>query len=108
MCWRRRRSGRARTPAVLKDTHWVGGDPRWLQVYGWASWTPEKAILTLRNPSDKAQDFRLDVGQAFELPPGAARRFRAHSPWHDEAAAADGGARSGGAAHLPSGSRFRC
>jgi hypothetical protein len=71
--------------AVLKDTHWVGGDPRWLQVYGWASWTREKAILTLRNPSDKPQDFQLDVGQAFELPTGAARHFRAHSPWRDEA-----------------------
>jgi hypothetical protein len=72
--------------AVLKDTHWVGGDPRWLQVYGWASWTPEKAIVTLRNPSDKAQFFQLDAGKAFELPDGAARRFRAHSPWRDEAA----------------------
>lgn len=71
--------------AVLKDTHWVGGDPRWLAVYGWASWTPEKAILTLRNPSDKPQDFQLDVAHAFELPEGAARRFRAHSPWRDEA-----------------------
>lgn len=70
---------------VLKDTHWVGGDPAWLAVYGWASWTPEKAILTLRNPSDKPQDFALDAGQAFELPEGAARRFRAHSPWKDEA-----------------------
>jgi hypothetical protein len=72
--------------AVLKDTHWVGGDPRWLQVYGWASWTPAKAIVTLRNPSDKAQFFQLDAGKAFELPDGAARRFRAHSPWRDEAA----------------------
>jgi len=71
--------------AVLKDTHWVGGDPRWLQVYGWASWTPKKAIVTLRNPSDKAQFFQLDAGKAFELPDGAARRFRAHSPWRDEA-----------------------
>jgi hypothetical protein len=71
--------------AVLKDTHWMGGDPRWLAVYGWASWTPKKAILTLRNPSDKPQDFGLDVGQAFELPAGTARRFRAHSPWQDEA-----------------------
>jgi hypothetical protein len=70
---------------VLKDTHWVGGDPRWLEVYGWASWTPEKAILTLRNPSDKPQDFQLDAGKAFELPPTAERRFRAHSPWKDEA-----------------------
>jgi hypothetical protein len=71
--------------AVLKDTHWVGGDPRWLAVYGWASWTPEKAILTLRNPSDKAQDFQFDAGKWFELPAGAAWRFRAHSPWQDEA-----------------------
>jgi hypothetical protein len=54
-------------------------------VYGWASWTPDKAIVTLRNPSDKAQDFQLDAGQAFELPPTAERRFRAHSPWKDEA-----------------------
>jgi hypothetical protein len=74
-----------RNAAVLKDTHWVGGDPRWLAAYGWASWTPKKAILTLRNPSDKPQDFRLDVGQAFELPADAARRFHAHSPWQDEA-----------------------
>ena len=71
--------------AVLKDTHWVGGDPRWLAVYGWASWTPAKAILTLRNPRDKPQDFQLDVARAFELPEGATRRFRAHSPWRDEA-----------------------
>lgn len=71
--------------AVLKDTHWVGGDPRWLQVYGWASWTPEKAILMLRNPSDKEQFFQLDAGKAFELPKTAERRFRAHSPWQDEA-----------------------
>jgi hypothetical protein len=26
------------------------------------------------------------VGQAFELPAGAARHFRVRSPWHDEAA----------------------
>jgi hypothetical protein len=68
------------------DTVVKSSDPRWLAVYGWASWTHEKAILTLRNPSDKPQDFQLDVAQAFELPVGAARRFRAHSPWHDEAA----------------------
>jgi hypothetical protein len=45
----------------------------------------KKAILTLCNPSDKPQDFRLDVGHAFELPADAARRFHAHSPWQDEA-----------------------
>jgi len=66
---------------VLKDTHWIGGDPAKLEVYGWAAWTPEKGIVVLRNPSDKAQKFSLDVAKAFELPPGAAQDYRAHSPW---------------------------
>ncbi len=71
--------------SVLSDTHWVGGDPRWLEVYGWAAWSPEKAILTLRNPRDKAQDFTLDIAAAFELPPDAARVYRAKSPWAADA-----------------------
>ena len=73
--WSRRNAG------VLIDTHWVGGDPRWLEVYGWAAWTPEKGVLTLRNPSDRAQDFSLDIGKAFELPESASRRYSAQSPW---------------------------
>ncbi len=75
-----------RNAATLVDTHWVGGDPRWLQVYGWAAWSAQKAILTLRNPSAHAQDFTLDVAQALELPAGAATRFSAHSPWSADAA----------------------
>ena len=71
--------------ATLLDTHWVGGDPRWLQVYGWGAWSPQKAIITLRNPSAQAQDFTVDISQAFELPPGAAKRFKAHSPWTADA-----------------------
>jgi len=67
--------------AVLKDTHWIGGDPGELEVYGWASWTPAKGIVVLRNPADKEQEFRLDVGKAFELPSGAARSYLARSPW---------------------------
>jgi hypothetical protein len=74
--------------AVLKDTHWVGGDPAKLEVYGWASWTPQKAIVVLRNPSDHAREFSLDVGQAFELPLHAPRSYRAHSPWAADRAAA--------------------
>jgi hypothetical protein len=66
---------------VLKDTHWIGGDPGKLEVYGWASWTPAKGIIVLRNPSDHAQNYVLDVGKAFELQAGAARIYRAHSPW---------------------------
>jgi hypothetical protein len=70
---------------VLKDTHWVGGDPAWLEVYGWASWSEGKSILVLRNPSDKAQGILLDVGEALELPRGAGRAFVARSPWKEDA-----------------------
>lgn len=70
--------------ATLADTHWIGGDPQKLEVYGWAAWSPEKGILTLRNPSDKAQGFSLDVGEAFELPTGVPPRFLAHSPWRSD------------------------
>jgi hypothetical protein len=67
--------------ATLVDTHWIGGDPEKLEPYGWASWSGEKGIVTLRNPSDKAQSFSLDVEKALELPGKAAQRFRGVSPW---------------------------
>jgi hypothetical protein len=70
---------------VLKDSHWVGGDPDWLQVYGWASWSKDKSILVLRNPSDKPQEITVDPGAVLELPAGVARRFRARSPWEENA-----------------------
>jgi hypothetical protein len=66
---------------VLVDTHWVGGDPAKLQVYGWAAWTPTKGILTLRNPSDHPQGIVLTLAKAFDLPAGAPAQFSAHSPW---------------------------
>ena|SRR5579883_802664 len=69
---------------VLKDTHWIGGDPAWLEVYGWASWTPKKGILVLRNPSDKPQSIRLDIQEAFELPANAPQSYTAKSPWKDD------------------------
>jgi hypothetical protein len=78
-----------RNQATLVDTHWVGGDPRWLEVYGWAAWSPSKAILTLRNPGSAEQEFIVDIGSAFELPVGAARRYSAHSPWQQDASQPD-------------------
>jgi len=42
---------------VLVDTHWIGGDPGIGQVYGWASWKPGRAVVVLRNPSDKPQQY---------------------------------------------------
>jgi len=74
--------------SVLKDTHWIGGDPGNLAVYGWASWSPKKGIVVLRNPSNLPQEFLLDVGKAFELPTGAPQGYEAHSPWAADAASA--------------------
>ena len=72
---------------VLKDTHWVGGDPAWLQIYGWASWTHRrKSILVLRNPGDRPQTIRLKLQDVLELPQGAPQTYTAASPWKDDAA----------------------
>lgn len=62
---------------VLCDTHWIGGNPDRLDVYGWAALSHRKGIITLRNPASHAQEYPLDVGAALELPEGAARRYRA-------------------------------
>jgi hypothetical protein len=70
--------------SVLVDTHWVGGDPGQLEVYGWASWSPHKGILVLRNPSDQPQAISVDIAKAFDLPRGAAQTFRLHSPWKED------------------------
>jgi hypothetical protein len=67
--------------STLVDTHWIGGDPAALQVYGWAAWSPARGIITLRNPSDKPQSFSVEVQQAFELPPDAPKRYRMRSPF---------------------------
>jgi len=73
---------------VLKDTHWIGGDPAWLEVYGWASWTPRKGILVLRNPSDQVKTVQIKLKDAFELPQGAAQVYMAASPWKEDAGGA--------------------
>jgi len=67
---------------VLRDTHWIGGDPGRLDVYGWAAWSPQKAFMTLRNPDDKPQLAILDVGRQLQLPKGAARSFNVMDVWH--------------------------
>lgn len=69
---------------VLVDTHWIGGDPALLEVYGWASWNPRKAILVLRNPSNKPQTVEFDLARVFELPPRSGRTYELHSPWNED------------------------
>ena len=80
--WSRRNAG------TLVDTHWLGGDPKKLEVYGWASWSPEKGIVTLRNPGAESNRFALDVAKAFELPDDAVHEFTTRSPWQRDQAQA--------------------
>lgn len=59
-----------RNEDVMADMHWVGGNPEKGDVYGFAAWSPEKAVLTLRNPSNEVKIFDVDVSSIFELPQG--------------------------------------
>ena len=66
---------------VLIDTHWIGGDPAKGQIYGWASWSKRKGILSLRNPHEKPGSITIDIAKVFELPKGAAKKYFLKSPW---------------------------
>lgn len=70
-----------RNADVLVDVHWIGGDPGTGEVYGYASWSPRKGILVLRNPSETKTRFSVDIQEAFELPANAAERYRLADPW---------------------------
>jgi hypothetical protein len=60
---------------IFHDTHWIGGSPLNLEIYGFASWTPRKGIITLRNPDDKAGIFPVRLDDLFELPENFRGRF---------------------------------
>ena len=56
---------------VLPDAHWVGGNPwdgKKANVYGWAAWNGKKSVLTLRNPSARAQSFTTTLREALDIP----------------------------------------
>lgn len=74
-----------RNADVLADTHWIGGDPGKNQPYGWASWSPRKGVLALRNPGAEPAAIAVDIGSAFELPVAAAREYSLKSPWRSDA-----------------------
>jgi len=75
---------------VLRDNHWIGGAPDQLDIYGWAAWTPSKAIVTLRNPDSRARKAVLDLRAQLELPDDAPTRFTAHTLWTDGSRASVG------------------
>ena len=61
---------------ILADVHWIGGDPAKGEVYGYAAWSPEKAVLMLRNPSREEKSFQINVNNIFELPPFIKSNYR--------------------------------
>ncbi|WP_158791981.1 enterotoxin [Granulicella sp. L60] len=68
---------------TLKDTHWIGGDPDKLEIYGWAAWSPKLSLITLRNPSGKPQKYMLDLAKVLELKRNAPERYNVHGVWND-------------------------
>ena len=69
---------------VLQDVHWIGGDPKQQEIYGYAAWNPAKGIFSLRNPSEKLQKIRIDVQKIFELPENANASFKITDAIHPE------------------------
>ena len=60
-----------RNADVLPDIHWVGGNP-WTgskaEIYGWAAWNGQKAVLTLRNGATAAQTLKTTLRKALDIP----------------------------------------
>jgi len=75
--WARERAG------VLRDSHWIGGDPDAREVYGWAAWAAPLGIAALRNPCDRAQTFVFNPRRDLELPSFDAGRFAVRDVWRD-------------------------
>ena len=70
---------------ILVDSHWIGGDPVKLEVYGCASWQDDQGVIMLRNPDDKPREIGIDIAKAFHLPYGAAKNYSLKSPWKADA-----------------------
>lgn len=64
-----------RNEEVLRDVHWIGGDPSKGEIYGYASWSGKHGVISLRNPSSEEKRFSFKTGDIFELPLGEADRF---------------------------------
>ncbi|HEY5463039.1 MAG TPA: hypothetical protein VIJ95_07275 [Hanamia sp.] len=61
---------------VLKDVHWIGGDPAKEEVYGYAAWNPRKGVFSLRNPSSVKKTFEVNLKEIFELPANSLSSFK--------------------------------
>jgi hypothetical protein len=56
-----------------------GGDPRAGDVYGYTAWTQTQGYISIYNPSDKPQTYRLKLDRTIGMFPGG-KRFHLDSP----------------------------
>ena len=74
---------------VLPDIHWVGGNP-WTgakaEVYGWAAWNGQKAVLTLRNGANNAQEYKFTLREALDIPAYVKTSITLTKAFEDQAA----------------------
>lgn len=69
---------------ILRDAHWVGGDPLKLEPYGYAAWAPRMGTLMVRNPDDQRREIELESGVVFDLPAGVSGDLDLKSPYADQ------------------------
>jgi hypothetical protein len=56
---------------ILRDVHWMGGDPAKGEIYGYAAWSDSRGVISLRNPSSVDKRISFSIKEVFELPAGA-------------------------------------
>jgi hypothetical protein len=69
---------------ILVDSHFIGGDPNKLEVYGFAAWQDNKGTIAFRNPLDANQSIEFDIKELFELPPNSKMRYHLITPYKDQ------------------------
>ena len=57
----------------LRDSHWIGGNVRVDETYGYASYAPGtgNGVFSLRNPDTKTSTFRFKPSRDLDIPPSS-------------------------------------
>ena len=69
---------------MLRDAHWVGGNPSKLEPYGYAAWNSREATLMVRNPDDQSRTLELESTEVFDLPAKHTGSVTLKSPYADQ------------------------
>ena len=66
---------------ILKNAHFIGGNPEENNVYGYISWSESgEGVIALRNPTDEATDLTLTLNKLMCAPESleGAKRFNVY------------------------------